>query len=102
MKKLGVALFIALLATSAVAQTARQEIEANICLSGSNYLAYPTPQKSLTKAPKGKTPFYISHYARHGSRFLINPDKYIKTLETLQKAYEEGKLTSKVTTVMAN
>lgn len=95
MKKLGVALFIALLAISAVAQTARQEIEANICLSGSNYLAYPTPQKSLTKAPKGKTPFYISHYARHGSRFLINPDKYIKTLETLQKAYEEGKLTSK-------
>lgn len=94
MKKLGVVLLIALLATSAVAQTAREEIEANVNLSGSNYLSYPTPRKSLTKAPKGKKPFYISHYARHGSRFLINPNQYTNTLATLQKADSVGKLTA--------
>ena len=28
-----------------------------------------TDDVKLTKAPKGYKPFYISHYARHGSRY---------------------------------
>ena len=58
------------------AQTAREEIAQNPCFSASNYLAYPGPTKELTKAPKGYKPFYISHYGRHGSRYLIGTDDY--------------------------
>ena len=33
-------------------------------LAGTDYLC-PTGAVSLTKAPKGYKPFYISHYGRH-------------------------------------
>ncbi len=75
------------------AQTPQDEIRENICLAGSNYLAYPTPQKQLSPAPEGKTPFYISHYGRHGSRYLIDKRDYIQTADILEKAQAEGKLT---------
>ena len=64
-------------------------------MAGSTYYAYPGPQKALTPAPAGEHPFYISHYGRHGSRFLIDESDYAKPLETLEKAEEKGKLTSK-------
>ena len=35
---------------------------------GNDY-PYHFSQAKLTKAPKGYKPFYISHYARHGSRY---------------------------------
>lgn len=76
------------------AQTARDEIRNNVCLSASNYLAYPGPsQKKLTPAPKGYSPFYISHYGRHGSRFLISPDDYDVPVRVLARADSLGKLT---------
>ncbi|MCR4765485.1 MAG: hypothetical protein K5856_04860 [Bacteroidaceae bacterium] len=45
---------------------------------------YPYSMKShqLTKAPKGYKPFYISHYARHGSRYYWS-DQLYKDLDTL-------------------
>lgn len=76
------------------AQTARDEIRNNVCLSASNYLAYPGPsQKKLTPAPKGYSPFYISHYGRHGSRYLISPDDYDVPVRVLARADSLGKLT---------
>lgn len=51
------------------AQTAKEEISADIRRSASNYYAYPTPTGTLTAPPKRYKPFYLSHYARHGSRF---------------------------------
>lgn len=77
------------------AQTAKKEIADNIYLSASNYLAYPGPQGSLTPAPKGEKPFYISHYGRHGSRYLIGKDDYEVPVKVMSEAEKEGKLTAK-------
>ncbi len=76
------------------AQTARDDFKRDTHLSASNYLAYPGPtQGLLTPAPEGKHPFYISHYGRHGSRYLINPTEYSRPLEILKAAADAGKLT---------
>lgn len=76
------------------AQTAREEIYADLHRSASNYYAYPEPDVKLTPAPKGYQPFYISTYARHGSRFLIDPTDYSRPLAVLKEANKAGKLTT--------
>lgn len=75
------------------AQTIREEIAQDPRRSASNYMAYPGPSKQLTPAPKGKKPFYISHYGRHGSRFIINHRDYDYPVFTLRRADSLGKLT---------
>ena len=75
------------------AQTAREEIQADIHRSASNYYAYPTPSGKLTAPPKGYKPFYLSHYARHGSRFLTSAKKYERPLGVLREAERLGTLT---------
>ena len=92
MKKSILLLLLVLFTLNVGAQKARQEFVTNKCLSGSNYLAYPGPQSELTPAPKGYTPFYISHYGRHGSRYLINPKDYLTPFTVLSKADSLGKL----------
>lgn len=82
-----------LMAGNILAQSAKEEIGNNIRLTASNYLAYRGPQKQLTKVPKGLKPFYISHYGRHGSRYLIGDNDYNIPLNTLSKAEKDGKLT---------
>lgn len=75
--------------------SAREEIAQNRYLSGSNYLDYdrhPATQP-LTAAPKGYEPFYMSHYGRHGSRWLIGKRDYSRVADVLQKAEGQGKLT---------
>ncbi len=48
----------------------------------------------LTPAPRGYKPFYISHYARHGSRYYWN-DRLYKELDTLLAvAHEKALLTA--------
>lgn len=93
MKKIFLFISILLLAGNVFAQSAKDEIAKDIRLTASNYLAYRGPQKQLTKVPKGLKPFYISHYGRHGSRYLINDNDYSIPLNTLSKAEKEGKLT---------
>ena len=97
MKRLTLLLMMAGLAMTLTAQTAREEIEANKYLAGSNYLDYNRQMttKALTPAPKGYTPFYMSHYGRHGSRWLISKDSYTSVVEPMQKARQYGKLTAK-------
>ena len=67
---------------------ARQEIHDNIRLSASNLLAYmdPTEADVLTPPPKGYEPFYMSHYGRHGSRWLCGDGEYQDALTPLRKA----------------
>jgi hypothetical protein len=74
---------------------AKDEIAANRYLAGSNYLDYDRQlsTKALTPAPKGYEPFYMSHYGRHGSRWLIVDGDYTRPLGTLRSAKEAGKLT---------
>ena len=97
MKRLTLMTMMAAWMMTMTAQTAREEIEANKYVAGSNYLDYDrlfTPQP-LTPAPKGYIPFYMSHYGRHGSRWLISKDSYTSVVEPMQKARQYGKLTAK-------
>ena len=94
MRKFFIQLAMLSIALSIDAQDVRKEILSNYCLSASNYLAYPGPsQNKLTPAPKGYKPFYISHYGRHGSRYLIGDNEYDKPLQILSEADKNGKLT---------
>lgn len=97
MKRLTIMTMVAAWAMTMTAQTAREEIEANKYVAASNYLDYDrlfTPQ-ALTPSPKGYVPFYMSHYGRHGSRWLIGKDSYSSVVEPMQKARQYGKLTTK-------
>ena len=80
---------------AAAAQTAQEEIKANRYLSGSNYLDYDRQLTTtpLTAAPKDYEPFYMSHYGRHGSRWLIGEGDYTSPLNTMRDADAAGKLT---------
>lgn len=94
MKRLLTAALAALSCLTATAQSAKEEIALDKYLSASNYLAYPGPrQQHLTPPPKGKKPFYLSHYARHGSRYLIGSGDYVKTYKILEQADSAGALT---------
>ena len=44
---------------------------------GGVYYAYPVTETSLAEVTEGYEPFYISHYGRHGSRWLTNDNRYI-------------------------
>ena len=83
------------LAMPLTAQTPQEDFKRDITLSGSNYVAYRGPQKQLTVAPKGYKPFYLSHYGRHGSRYMIGKKAYDVPYFSLLKAKQEGKLTAK-------
>ena len=97
MKRLTNILLALLLTTTLSAQTAQEEIRANKYLAGSNYLDYDRQLSTqpLTPAPKGYVPFYLSHYGRHGSRWLISENSYTSVIKPLKKAREAGKLTAK-------
>ncbi len=87
---------VAVSACTALAQTAREEIAANRFLAGSNYLDYDKAygRDPLTPAPKGYEPYYLSHYGRHGSRWLLGDGDYSGPMRTLKKAEAQGKLTA--------
>lgn len=91
------ALFFALLccAWSATAQTAREEIDQNPLLAGGKYFAYQAPTGVQTASPAGYKAFYLSSFARHGSRHLTKEYKYTEPLHLLQKAEQEQALTGK-------
>ena len=48
---------------------------------------------TLSKAPKGYKPFYISHYGRHGSRYAWNDRTYTLLKDVFAKAEELDVLT---------
>ena len=75
------------------AQTTKDEMIANPNKTGGVYYAYPTPSSAVTPAPKGYKPFYISHYGRHGSRYLISTKDYTNLKDQLHNAYDAGALT---------
>ena len=86
-----VLLFIAA-TTNVAAQGIFDALRKNRKMAASNYYAYPTPATSLTPAPKGKKPFYISHYGRHGSRYLSQRKGYDIPFNYLHKGDSLGKL----------
>ena len=56
-------------------------------------LEYVDPGVTYSKAPKGFKPFYMSHYGRHGSRYLLNTPQYNDPYSILQAADDKGVLT---------
>lgn len=71
---------------SSLAQTTKEEMADNPNKTGGVYYAYPATKADNTPAPKGYKPFHISHYGRHGSRYLIGDNDYINVAALLHKA----------------
>ena len=94
---------VVVVATSIQAQSiARKTFEKGLRISANNYQAYPDKNlPTLTPAPKGYTPFFINHYGRHGSRWLIDPKDYSIPVEQLSKGEINGKLTQRGKEVLA-
>lgn len=77
------------------AQTrAEREIRSNLRFATGKYMAYEAPQVSLTPAPDGYEACYISTYARHGSRYLTDREKYERALFILENAAKQNGLTT--------
>ena len=78
----------------AFGQRAFDFISYNRNFSASNYCIYPDSiEPVMTAPPAGKKPFYISHYGRHGSRYLSNRKGYDIPYRMLCRADSMGKLT---------
>ena len=96
MKRILFSLLLMFCALSVLAQNvpAFEQLKADPKKSYGNDYPYQNQQEVLTKAPKGYKPFYISHYARHGSRYYWS-DQLYKDLDTLlTAAHEKHLLTS--------
>lgn len=77
------------------AQTTKEEVFSDIYKAGGVYYAYPSANiQKQTKAPAGYKPFYLSHFGRHGSRYLISDEQYKGVIDVLAKAKSEGALTN--------
>ena len=86
--------FVILMSVSVgYAQTTREEMAADLNKTGGVYFAYPAVSADNTPAPKGFKPFHISHYGRHGSRYLIGDNDYKWIAELLHFANSENAMT---------
>ena len=89
MKNLRIKTLAFILATCGLgvsAQTTFEEISADLNKAGGVYLAYPKVEAKQTPAPKGYKPFYVSHYGRHGSRYLLGDRDYLWIIQLMKKA----------------
>lgn len=80
------AVVLAIFCLGVNAQTTFEEISADLNKAGGVYLAYPTVETKQTPAPKGYKPFYVSHYGRHGSRYLLGDRDYQWIIQLMEKA----------------
>ena len=96
MKQLNLFIFSLLLLISALsqAQTTKEEGIQKTLLKPVVFISRTvTLPPRGTPAPKGYQPFYISHYGRHGSRWL-DPENYYTIPNTiLKEAHQNKKLT---------
>jgi len=86
-------LLLLLVGWTASAQTSREELLSHMELTAGNYANYPNPSGHLTPAPKGYEPFYISHYGRHGARYMTSDKHYKRLRHQLDTALSLGILT---------
>lgn len=75
------------------AQDAEADVRADIRRAADIYHCYEYSPGELSPVPDGYTLFYLSHYGRHGSRFLEGESRYTAPLATLQQAANNGLLT---------
>lgn len=93
-------LFLPLLSLLLVFGTQAQQIDPLAEIAADPQKAYGTDypyrfvMKELTPSPKGYQPFYISHYARHGSRYYWSDDLYKNLDKELTEAHDQRLLTA--------
>lgn len=75
--------------------TSYEEIASDPSKAAGLYYLYPVTESVNTPAPKGYKPFYISHYGRHGSRYLVGKEQYIDPAVLFAQAEKAGALTEK-------
>lgn len=87
--------FVALFGGLSLAgQATKEEMLATPEKTAGVYYAYPAPKEYVaTPPPKGYVPFYISHFGRHGSRFLLEETEYTEVLALMEKAEAADALT---------
>ena len=95
MKKplLFVALSLLCLASTAQDISALDQLKADPRKAYGTDYPYEFTTVKLTKAPSGYKPFYISHYARHGSRYYWNAFLYKELDSLLTTAHKKQVLT---------
>lgn len=95
MKKILATLLFIITAFTALAQSLppMEQLKADPKKSYGNDYPYQPQGGALTKAPKGYKPFYISHYARHGSRYYWNDQLYNDLDTLLTSAHRQHLLT---------
>lgn len=76
------------------AQTSMTELRAHLDLATGNYCNYPTPSGHITPAPAGYEPFYVTHYGRHGARYMTGDKEYKYTIGRMDTAQTLGLLTA--------
>lgn len=54
---------------------------------------YPETVPAVPKAPRGYVPVQLSHYGRHGSRYITGKGQYEEVARVLDKAAADGMLT---------
>lgn len=93
MKKFSFILSALFLAFQGYSQTTPEEMAADLNKTGGVYFAYPAVNADNTPAPSGYKPVHISHYGRHGSRYLIGDNDYEWIAKLLHQADEAHALT---------
>ena len=95
MRKLLLLLSFMAIAINVSAQngSALDQLKADLRKAYGNDYPYPHYIVDLTNAPDGYKPFYISHYARHGSRYYWNAFLYQELDSLLSKAHNMQVLT---------
>ena len=68
-------------------------VKADPTRAGGTYHAYPYVAEGKTPIPAGYEAFYVSHYGRHGSRYLTRDDRYSRPLEFYRAQRRAGNLT---------
>lgn len=90
-------LFLALLSTTGLSAKSEKDIRAEIAAvperAGGIYYAYPYTSDVMLPAPEGYKPFYISHYGRHGSRWVINKKLHQSLIDMLTEQLCDSNLT---------
>lgn len=88
-------LLLLLLSLSLSACRAQTAVRPTLEQLGSIYYAYPTPSDDAANLapPTGYAPFYISHYGRHGSRWMTADERYTEVIQVFDSLRQHSGLT---------